>query len=233
MAYKFKFPLLPLEITLSKKQPTGKVYKRNYNKVFVIGFNKTGTTTLKRTLMLWGFKIGNQRIASMMLEDYHLKRYERILSLVETADVFQDIPFSKPDLFRELDKQFPNSKFILSVRDSEDQWFNSLLNFHSKKVGTKPPKEKDLAKVDNIYKGFLLDAMKISWNYPKIGLYDEHYYKQIYSKHIEDVREYFKSRPDDLIEINVSRKNDFKTLVSFLNIETKMEGFPWVNKTKK
>ena len=233
MAYKFKLPLFPLEITFSKKQPFGIVLERNYNKVFVIGFNKTGTTTLKRTLMLWGFKIGNQQVASMMLEDYYLNRYERIFAFVETADVFQDIPFSKPNLFRELDKQFPNSKFILTVRDSEDQWFNSLLNFHSKKVGIKPPTEKDLANVDNIYKGFLLDAIKMTWNYPKIDLYDENYYKQMYIKHIEDVKEYFKSRPDDFMEFNVSRKNDFKALVTFLNIETKMKEFPWVNKTKK
>jgi len=183
--------------------------------------------------MLWGFKIGNQKIASMMLEDYSLQRFERIFALVETADAFQDVPFSKPGLYRELDKQFPNSKFILSVRDSEDQWFNSLLNFHSKKVGKKPPTESDLANVNNIYKGFLLDAMKISWDYPNVKLYDEVYYKKKYLNHNQDVREYFKDRPNDFMEFNVSKKEDFKSLIKFLNIDTNMKQVPWANKTKK
>ena len=86
MPLKLKIPLLPIEITLSKKKPYGEVVNKDYNKVFVIGFNKTGTTTLKRTLFLWGFKLGDQKVASMMTEDYRDSRYERILKLVETTD---------------------------------------------------------------------------------------------------------------------------------------------------
>lgn len=233
MSYKFKIPFIPIVLDISKKQPIGKVENKSYHKVFVIGFNKTGTTTLKRTLFLWGFKIGDQRVACMMMEDYRDKRLERIFKLVETADAFQDIPFSKPGLFKELDKQFPNSKFILTVRDSEEQWYNSLLNFHSKKVGRKPPTEEDLAKVNNIYKGWLLDSMKITWDYPKVDLYDEVSYKKKYLAHIEDCRAYFKERPNDFLEINVGNEKDFVRLKTFLNVQTNMKTFPWVNQTKK
>jgi hypothetical protein len=52
------------------------------------------------------------------------------------------------------------------------------LNFHSKKVGRKPPREEDLAEVNNIYKGWLLDSMRISWDYPNVPLYDEASYKK-------------------------------------------------------
>src|SRR6056297_2482611 len=99
MSIKFKIPILPVNIEFSKVQPSGKVFRRDYNKVFIIGFNKTGTTTLERTLRLWGFKIGDQRVASMMLEDYSDSRWDRILKLVETADAFQDVPFSLPDTY--------------------------------------------------------------------------------------------------------------------------------------
>jgi len=226
-------PLLPFVINISRRQPKGRINNRKYNKVFIIGFNKTGTTTLKHTLMSWGLKPGNQKIACMMMEDYKDKRYERIFSLVETADVFQDIPFSAPEFFIELDKQFPESKFILSVRDSEDQWFDSMLNAHSKKAGRKPPMAEDLSKVTNIYEGWLLDAMTILWDYPSIDLYNEQLYKKKYLDHIQKARKYFGSRSDDYIEINVSRQKDFGKLAKFLDVSTKMKNFPWANKTQE
>ena len=142
-------------------------------------------------------------------------------------------PFSKPGLFRELDKRFPGSKFILTVRDSPEQWFDSMLNFHAKKAGVTPPTEETLSEVKNIYKGWLLDYIRITWNYPEIELYDEVYYKRVYSDHINDVKEYFSTRPKDLLVVNVANPYDFPRLVSFLNVKTKMNSFPWVKKTIK
>jgi len=233
MAIEFTIPFIPVKIKASKVQPSGKVLNKNYNKVFVIGFNKTGTTSLRRTMMLWGFKIGNQQVASMMVEDYANKRYDRIFRLVETADAFQDVPFSYPLLYKKLDKKFPNSKFILTVRDSKEQWFNSLLNFHSKKAGNKPPKKEDLDRINNIYRGFMLDTKYLVWDYPEVKLYNKQHYTDKYTKHNNDVRHYFKNRPDDFIEINLSNQGDFSRLKKFLNVDTNMSGFPWVKKTKK
>jgi len=47
------------------------------------------------------------------------------------------------------------------------------------------------------------------------GLYDEEYYRQKYLKHNNDVRDYFKDRPNDFIEINVSKKEHFKKWFGF------------------
>ena len=231
MAFKFKLPILPINISVSKVQPSGKIINKTYDKVFVIGYNKTGTTTLKRVLNLWGFKIGDQRVASMMIEDYASKRYDRIFNLVKTADAFQDVPFSYPNLYKELDEEFPNSKFILSIRNNENQWYNSLLKFHSKKVGRTPPRVEDLANVNNIYKGWLLDVFKLVHDYPNTPLYDKSDLTKRYLNHNEDVETYFKDRPNDFLKMNISNSNDFLNLVNFLNIKTNMKEFPWMNKT--
>lgn len=44
-------------------------YNRNSNqkKIFVIGFNKTGTTSLKKLFRDFGFKVANQRVQELVL----------------------------------------------------------------------------------------------------------------------------------------------------------------------
>ena len=46
-------------ISISSNFHQTEIIERDYDKVFVIGFNKTGTTTLKKVLGLFGFKVGN------------------------------------------------------------------------------------------------------------------------------------------------------------------------------
>ncbi len=156
-----RIPLININISISRKKSfSSKIYNKNYNKVFVIGFNKTGTTTLKKTLSSFGLKVGNQVAAEVLTEDWSkYKKADRIIRYCHTADAFQDLPFSKPKLYEDLDQAFPNSRFILTIRDTPEQWFQSLVNYYTKKFSTTnlPPTEKDLANATYRYKGFLLD----------------------------------------------------------------------------
>lgn len=236
---KIKIPVLPLEFILkrvnsSTNKTSSKITNRGYNKIFVIGFGKTGTTTLNKTLKTFGFSIGDQAVAEILSEDWSKGRKDRIINYCYTADAFQDLPFMMPGLFIELDKTFPNSKFILTVRDSPDQWYNSLIRFHTKIFSQRiniPPNEEDLRNALYRYKGWALDSMKFFWDYPNVDLYDEKKYKERYNHHIETVRSYFKNRPNDLIEINVAKRTDFIRLCDFLEVQTQMTDFPWENKT--
>lgn len=235
---KIKIPLLPVEIilrrtsTLTKNTPSKN--NRNHNKIFVIGYPKTGTTSLNKTLKNFGFILGDQAVAEILSEDWSIGRKDRIINYCHTADAFQDLPFMMPGLFIELDKAFPNSNFILTVRDSPEQWYNSLVRFHTKIFSQKiniPPSEEGLRNALYRYKGWALDAMKFFWNYPNVALYDEKKYKEKYTNHNDEVRSYFKNRPNDMIEINVAKKEDFTKLCDFLEVQTKMTDFPWENKT--
>jgi len=242
MKFKLKLPIISLKLDVSRRlrnpNPplSGTVVNRNYDKVFVIGFNKTGTTTLNYVLKKFGFKLGDQAVAEILdIEWGESGKTDKILRYCETAEAFQDRPFSRPGLYKDLDRAFPNSKFILSVRNSGEQWFQSLVSYHSKcfsKNKSKPPSETELANALYRYKGMMLDAKKLFYDYPSVPLYDKQSYINKYRTHNEDVRSYFANRTNDFIEINVASQEAFKTLTKFLNVESTATKFPWRNRTQ-
>ena len=62
-------------------------------------------------------------------------------------------------------------------------------------------------------------------------MYDELSYKNYYVTDNDEKRTYFKDRPNDFIEINLAIEDDFQRLCEFLEIETEISGFPWLNRT--
>lgn len=89
-------------------------------KIFCIGRNKTGTTSLKTALSDLGYRIGNQHRAEQLITHYRDREWKPIVEYCYTADAFQDVPFSLPFTYVVMDRAFPGSKFILSVRDPDD-----------------------------------------------------------------------------------------------------------------
>jgi len=234
LCFEFSF----FRTNISKKTPSKFLIKlpknKNYNKIFCIGFGKTGTTSLGFALKQFGFKLGNQSVAEILTEDWFNRRVDRIIKYCACYDAFQDLPFAMPDLYKELDEAFPQSKFILTVRDSAEQWFNSLTKFHGKKFSfgeENIPTEIDLANAEYCYKGWPLDTKRFLFNYPNIPLYDKIAYENIYLKHNRDVQEYFKNRTEDLLVLNVAQEDSYSLLADFLNVECdKNKSFPWMNR---
>ena len=105
---------------------------RNYSKVFGIGANKTGTTSLEAILRLYGLSLPNQGDqAGRLTIPTLLGNYEAFKSYVARFDAFQDQPFSRGTLYVAADCLFPHSKFILTERDPEE-WFESLCRYTKK-----------------------------------------------------------------------------------------------------
>lgn len=96
-------------------------------KIFCIGVNKTGTTSLARALTELGIIVGKQKLAERLIHDWARRDFRRLFLYCHTAQAFQDVPFSLPFTFQALDQHFPGSKFILTVRDTPKQWFQSAL----------------------------------------------------------------------------------------------------------
>src|SRR4051812_14602679 len=96
-------------------------------KVFCIGLNKTGTTSMKKVLENFGYKLNIQREAEMLSVEYSKRNFKPVIDHCLTADAFQDAPFSFPYTFVILDHYFPNAKFVLTVRDSTEQWYKSMV----------------------------------------------------------------------------------------------------------
>jgi hypothetical protein len=118
------------------------------NKIFIIGLNKTGTTSMEAYFALLGYNVGVQERFELILRDILLLKQknnnnkqfsllnesecEPLFNYIDKHDVFQDVPFSCPYFYRLLKRKYPDSKFIFTLRKNAEEWTNSLINFHVK-----------------------------------------------------------------------------------------------------
>lgn len=209
-----------------------KLLQNKQPKIFCIGKNKTGTTTLQKTMHMHGIRTGNQVRGELLMEDYALRDFKKIIRYCRSAQAFQDLPFSFPETYKHLDRAYPNSKFILTIRDSDTQWYNSLVKFHTQKFSStnQPPTKEDLQAATYREPGFAWKVNRILHDTPEDDLYNEDLLKASYNEYNTKVKQYFKDR-DNLLIINVSQEGDYQKLCKFLGFEPIMKTFPWENKT--
>jgi len=217
---------------IRRKINTWKV--RNKQKVFCIGRNKTGTTSLKQAFIDLGYIVGEQDIAEHLFDDYFLTgNYQPIINYCKTAQVFQDMPFSFYQTLPHIDKAFPNSKFILTVRDSPDQWYTSFVKYYSKSVGVngRPAKYEELESSNyvssNYRTKFIVDAHGTSAEDP----FNRNILIKEYSKHIDYVESHFKGREKSLLTLNIAEPSAFQRFLDFIGQKSNAIEFPWENKT--
>lgn len=202
-------------------------------KVFCIGQNKTGTTSVEYVLKQLGYKMGNQAKAELLIHNWAKRDFKKIVKFCRSADAFQDIPFSNDFTYEILDYAFSGSKFILTVRNSKDEWFESIKRFHTKLIGKERlPTADDLKAYSYRYKGWMWENMQLKYGIDETSLYDYNIYTDQYERHNQRVIEYFKYRPDDLLVLNLSDDDAIKSLYEFLGF--KYDGFamPHLNQSK-
>jgi hypothetical protein len=205
----------------------------NKAKVFCIGLNKTGTTSMAKTLNDLGYIVGSQRLAELLLDDWGNRDFRSLINYCYTAQAFQDIPFSLPYSFQALDGYFPNSKFILTVRDYSEQWYNSLTQFHAKFFGKgKIPTINELKEADYIYPGYIYKLFTWTFNTPEEDPYNKNMLISNYEIYNAVVQDYFKFRPEVFLMINLSESDSYQKLCKFLGKPYHNETFPHENKTE-
>ncbi|MFY0643007.1 MAG: hypothetical protein JXR19_00915 [Bacteroidia bacterium] len=202
-------------------------------KYFCVGRNKTGTSSLDKAFQDLNFKAGNHHQAALLLRDYFSSNFDPIIEFCKTAQVFQDIPFSYPNTYKILDEAFPNSKFILTVRDSSEQWYNSVVRFHSKLYGegSIPTATQLKTAGRNVWEGWIWESVSGLYGTDELDPYDRDKLIPHYEAHNQEVKAYFKDRPEDLLVINLSNKDSYKKFCKFIQVESPFEDFPWENKT--
>jgi hypothetical protein len=166
-------------------------------------------------------------------QEWAQRNFKPIIEYCKTAEFFQDFPFSKPFTFVALDQAFPKSKFILTVRDDAEQWYNSLTKFHSKLWGKRGriPTQEDLQQATYITKGRPWEMKLINNITPNDDPYNKELLIQSYIDYNNSVLNYFSHRPEDLLVLNVADKSAYRKLCEFLNQPVIQEEFPWINKT--
>lgn len=206
----------------------------NQQKVFCIGANKTGTTSVEHVFKNLGLIVGNQAQAEMLMHDWGKQDYRRIIKYCRLSEAFQDVPFSLNNTFKVLDGAFPVSKFILTVRNNANEWYDSLVRFHTKIVGKgRVPTADDLRQFNYRYPGFLLDAFRLRYGADESMLYNRIMYIEHYEYHINQVKEYFKGRPDDLLVLNVAEPDAIERLVKFLGHPYTGQKMPHKNSSQR
>ncbi|MBX7093205.1 MAG: hypothetical protein K1X56_00665 [Flavobacteriales bacterium] len=207
-----------------------KIYKQ---KIFVIGLGKTGTTSTELALKELGFLLGDQRKGELLLENWAKREFSDILDFCDTAEAFQDVPFCLPYTFIHLHHKYPKAKFILTQRDSPDDWADSLIRFHSKLYsdGKRVPNAEDLKNGTYIFKGRPYISNRLLYSTPENDLYNREYLVNYYLSHNNCVREFFRHIPNQLLEINVAKKEDYHRFCEFLERTPVRDEFPWENKT--
>lgn len=176
------------------------------NKIFGIGFHRTGTTTLRRVFKTLGFSCCGWR--PDLVEAIRQKNFAPVSQLVDQFDSCQDNPW--PLIYQELDQHYPNSKFILTVRDSE-RWIRSMVNYFDRE--TTPMREWIYGNGKGCPRG------------------NEALYLARYEKHNEEVLAYFQDRPDDLLVVNWEKGDGWEKVCAFLGKDIPNVPLPHVNRS--
>ena len=92
-------------------------------KVLCIGYQKTGTTSFGAAMRCLGYShYGHDGDLSKTL--LQKGQIERCLTLAESFDSFDDLPWSHPALARAFSQRFSDAKYVLLER-TEDEWYAS------------------------------------------------------------------------------------------------------------
>jgi len=174
------------------------------NKVFCIGFQKTGTTTIGEALKVLGYRVtGPDNVRDKDIAE----KVERITAaLSHRFDAFQDNPW--PLVYRQMDALHPGSKFILTVRDPQ-KWYESYRN-HFEGVPSTPMQE-------------MLYGPPVD---------DPEHYKGCVLRHNQEVVDYFQDRPGDLLVIDLTHDHRWEPICAFLELPVPEAPFPHSNQRK-
>lgn len=130
-----------------------------------------------------------------------------------------------------MDRAFPGSKFILSVRDPDD-WYQSYIRHQKEIVGTKElPTVAELKAHPYVWEGWLYDVKR--WmGQPEEKFYDEEFLKEQFVRYNRNVKDNFRFK-DNLLTINVAETDAYQKLCSFLDCDPLYDRMPWENKTRQ
>lgn len=178
---------------------------RGFNKVFNIGLNKTGTKSLSVALRGLGFKTVHFKYRERRLVDIIRSNYrsgKMLLSGMEQFDAFSD--FAGEYFFKELDRQYPGSRFILTIREVDD-WLESRERHVLRNRGN--PR----------YQYVFREVNKEQWRLHM-------------DRTLRLTRAFFKNRPRDLLIMNIPGGEGWEKLCPFLDVQAPEGPFPFENR---
>ena len=163
-------------------------------KIFGIGLSRTGTTSLNEALSILGYNT------------LHYPYLLKIFDIAHYYDALTDTPVAFS--FRELDRAYPGSKFIMTTRDWRT-WSNSM----AKKFESPYWADWENFMHRSLYGAESFDAEK---------------YRESFVSHSQSVWQHFWNRREDLLILNVCAGEGWAELCPFLGKEIPDVPFPHV-----
>jgi hypothetical protein len=175
--------------------------------IFGIGLGKTGTKSLATALNLLGFTCLHDWFTIKRSMRFERERdYPLLSTLANDYNAFVDFPIWRE--YPTLDKTYPNSKFIWTVRDL-DSWLNSRKRHIEFRV---------------------IRKLRGDPYVPFKTEYDENYERRLYFKHHKRITKYFKNRENDVLVLDISSGDGWEKLCAFLDKPVPQIPFPYENK---
>ena len=180
-------------------------------RVFGIGLHKTATTSLHKAFQLLGYDSlhWGASEAPLVWEEVNAAGRSKTLERFYAAC---DLPI--PLLYHKLDQAYPGSKFILTVRD-EAEWLRSVERLWDERYN--PTRwQWDVWPISNRLHHAL---------YGRID-FDPATMLGRYRRHNAEVKEYFRTRPQDLMVMDLSAGAGWPELCGFLGAPVPAVPYP-------
>lgn len=174
-------------------------------KIFGIGTIKTGTTSLGVALKELGLQHTHER-REFLLRAFADGDLETVYRWVDQHESFEDWPY--PLMYRELDREYPNARFVLTRRTCAEVWLKSVLG-HDDRVGP------------TVGRGLFFGAGSPT--------HHQDDYVRTYEAHLTAVRAHFADRPGKLLEVCWEEGDGWPELCSFLGVDQPSIEFPVMN----
>ena len=180
-------------------------------RIFGIGMHKTATTSLHQALQLLGldsFHWGTGEAPLIWQEMNALGRSKTL----EQWYALSDLPI--PLLYEKLDRAYPGSKFILTIRNEVD-WLGSVQRLWD-------AKHNPTRWVWDVYP-FTNHIHTVMYGTKD---FDALVFLKRYRQHNAEVLDYFKDRPEDLLMLDMDAPEQWPQLCAFLNYPIPTTPYP-------
>lgn len=210
-----KAPLGTEEI-VGWEQRHGHLFGGKGQKVFGVGLSRTGTKSLTSALDILGYTVAHHPADEITFQELVTGTYQ--LSILNRGGFDGLTDLIPAAFYPQLDRAYPHSKFILTTRDKES-WLEAMERHWMEKpiLEDIPGKETKMK-----MRRFLRAATYGTYTFSRERL------AYVYDMHHENVRRYFRDRPDDLLIFNVCDGEGWQPLCPFLGLPLLQDTFPHI-----
>lgn len=178
------------------------------SKIFIIGLPRTATTSVCLAMLGLGFKTAHNAYTENAFSE---------------AQVIADTPIFCD--YQQLDKHFPNSKFIYLTREAPS-WLPSIKQLLQRMIV-------NLQRSDGGFNPHLKRCYNDVFSPLTVdNIAQDDFLLECYQRHQQGIFTYFQNRASDLLTIDVSDTTSYQQLLTFLNIaleQSRASGFEKIN----